>query len=923
MNGQYRIGDTVMSNWVLAKKLGEGSFGKVYQIERTDFGETYRAALKIITVPQSSAEIQAALEEGMSPEEAESYFYSMVEDIVREFALMAKVKGTAYVVSYEDHQVVRHEQGLGWDILIRMEELTPLLTYAYAHPFTRRDVIRLGIHMCKSLELCQKYNIIHRDLKPENIFVSENGDFKLGDFGIARTVEKTMSGLSKKGTYNYMAPEVYKGLDYGFSVDIYSLGIVLYRLLNKNRVPFLPPAPEPLTYSSRERALARRMSGDPLPLPCYGNGRLGEIILKAAAYDPKERYSSPLQMRQELEAILYDSRDVSIIYPEGDEVSLKENIYATMKQKPRAEAEPDSEEPDSEEDVTKGGTVSGLSGGARKESGGGAGAWAAGQPGRGASSQAVDRSGRGASSQAANRTGRGASSRAADQTGRGASSQADSDGGDSRNLAARAIEETKVRESAVRGDEEDKTVSVFEPKKKISGQASGGDSGQNPGKCAPSNGKKIGIIAAAAAAVIAVGVGAAFLFGGNSPQGTESDGNPTAQEAMEETTQDSEEETGAAAAADAETYARLKAEAEELYDSNPAQAMELMAQALAVYPEEPGAQIDYVYALYRTGDYDGCISYGENDLALGRSFDAGQQSQLNEILGAAYYENGDYAGAAGYFRLSAAGDEMSESAMRDYAVCLARLGSAAEAKDVLAELRRKGADSDVTQYVEGEVNYAAAEYVEAEKIFQEVMEEGEDNYIIQRAFRSLAQLYRDCAAAERLGESPIEGAAIKEARLLASGIETYGLTYDSSLYEMLGQAAYEALGVADRLGWEYEMDYYQVAIEAFERVLALGMEKDYIYTNLYSIHYEMGDYDAAGSDLDRMESSFPKSYVPHALRGILYITLENGKAEASRDYHGAQDECTKARELVSSSDDTTYLQQLESLIDQLKSNGWL
>ena len=88
----------------------------------------------------------------------------------------------------------------------------------------------MGVDICKALELYQKYNIIHRDIKPENIFVSDNGDFKLGDFGIARTIEKTMSDLSKKGTYNYMAPEVYQGGEYGFSVDLYSLGIVLYRI---------------------------------------------------------------------------------------------------------------------------------------------------------------------------------------------------------------------------------------------------------------------------------------------------------------------------------------------------------------------------------------------------------------------------------------------------------------------------------------------------------------------------------------------------------------------------------------------------------------------------------------------------------------------------------------------------------------------
>ena len=329
MNRTYGIGSTVFEKWIIKRKLGEGSFGTVYEIQREDFGEVYKAALKVITVPQSDAEFQGALDEGMTRTQAEEYFYSVVEDIVREFAIMAKLKGTANVVSYEDHAVIRHKDGVGWDILIRMELLNPLLPYAYRHPMSRRDIICLGIDICKALELCQKYNVIHRDIKPENIFVSDNGDYKLGDFGIARTIERTMSGLSKKGTYNYMAPEVYRGREYGFSVDIYSLGIVLYRLLNQNRIPFLPQPPEPITFHQREEALARRMGGEMLPKPFYAEGRLAEIVQKACAYEPKERYSSPIQMRQELEAILYDEKDTEFIYPSGDELSLAENEYAS------------------------------------------------------------------------------------------------------------------------------------------------------------------------------------------------------------------------------------------------------------------------------------------------------------------------------------------------------------------------------------------------------------------------------------------------------------------------------------------------------------------------------------------------------------------------------------------------------------------
>ncbi len=316
----YKQYEPIFGAWRIAGLIGEGSFGKVYEIERKDFGTTYKAALKVITVPANESEIKEVMAEGMDEASARDYFGSFVQDLVKEFALMSKLKGNSNVVSYEDHQVIEHKNGIGWDILIRMELLTPLNEYIRKHPVTRQDVIRLGADLCRALELCQKYNIIHRDVKPENIFISDSGDFKLGDFGIARTVEKTTSGLSKKGTYSYMAPEVYKGEAYNSSVDIYSLGIVLYRLLNDNRTPFLPAAPAPITHNDRETALARRFSGTPLPLPVHGEGRLGEIVMKACAYDPKERYSSPMQMRQELEAILYSREEGRLIYPEGDQV---------------------------------------------------------------------------------------------------------------------------------------------------------------------------------------------------------------------------------------------------------------------------------------------------------------------------------------------------------------------------------------------------------------------------------------------------------------------------------------------------------------------------------------------------------------------------------------------------------------------------
>ncbi len=313
--------------WYIKQLLGEGGYGKVYRIEREEFGNTYISALKYIRVPQSQSEIKSIMADGMSKESVERYFETFVEDIVKEFVLMSKLKGNSHIVSYEDHKVVKSKDKIEWDLFIRMELLTSLIDYIADNNIRKRDVIQLGIDICKALETCQKYNIIHRDIKPENIFVSQTGQFKLGDFGIARQVEKTISGLSKKGTFTYIAPEVYKGEAYGSTVDIYSLGIVMYRLLNNNRVPFMPPYPNPITHNDRETSLVKRMSGISIEKPVNADGRLAEIVLKACAYKPKDRYENPMIMRKALEAIIYNEEEAAIIYPNGDQAEIKSINY--------------------------------------------------------------------------------------------------------------------------------------------------------------------------------------------------------------------------------------------------------------------------------------------------------------------------------------------------------------------------------------------------------------------------------------------------------------------------------------------------------------------------------------------------------------------------------------------------------------------
>ena len=282
--------------WKITEKIGEGSFGKVYKAQRTERGKSFYSAIKIINIPGSQSELNSVRSETGDDQSARQYFQNLVEECIQEISTMEYFRGNSYIVSVEDFKVMEYLDAIGWEISIRMEYLTSFMDYCAEKQLTEKEVIKLGMDLSKALEYCRKLKLIHRDIKPENIFVSRFGDFKLGDFGIARELERTMSGFSKKGTYSYMAPEMYKGKKYDSRVDIYSLGIVLYRLMNHNRLPFMSLEKQFITYRDKENALNKRVAGEQMSIPVDAGEQFARIILKACAYDPAQRYQTPEEL---------------------------------------------------------------------------------------------------------------------------------------------------------------------------------------------------------------------------------------------------------------------------------------------------------------------------------------------------------------------------------------------------------------------------------------------------------------------------------------------------------------------------------------------------------------------------------------------------------------------------------------------------
>lgn len=300
-------------DWEIVGLIGQGNYGTVYEIRRDMYGLVDTAALKVISIPQKSSDIAEMKGDGYTDENITEILHNRVQNIVDEYGMMRKMNGTANVVNCDDLRCVPHADGIGWDIYIKMELLKPLPTTLPPY-YDENLVIRLAKDLCSALVLCQNHGIIHRDIKPQNIFLSHNGDYKLGDFGVSKTVEKTMGGTII-GTYRYMAPEVYNYQPYGVGADIYSLGLVLYWLMNERRMPFLPLPPALVRASEEEKSRKLRFSGKPIPAPAHGSRELKRIVLKACAFDPKDRYQNAWEMKADLQRLSRQEDPVPPVQP--------------------------------------------------------------------------------------------------------------------------------------------------------------------------------------------------------------------------------------------------------------------------------------------------------------------------------------------------------------------------------------------------------------------------------------------------------------------------------------------------------------------------------------------------------------------------------------------------------------------------------
>lgn len=226
---------------------------------------------------------------------------TLVGQITERFELMKSLSWHPNIIRYEDIAVVP-EGGdpPACDIFIRMEEMRGLNVLVREEGLNESSILRLGTQICSALTAISEAGAVHREIKPANILVDDGGSGKLGDIAIPQLLYSEDSFADAE---SYMAPEVYRREECDIRADIYSLGLVIYQLLNSNRLPFEPTSGM-VNLEHQRAAIDERMAGHEIP---NINGIIDEannVLLKACAFDPAKRYQTPAEFSAALDELL-------------------------------------------------------------------------------------------------------------------------------------------------------------------------------------------------------------------------------------------------------------------------------------------------------------------------------------------------------------------------------------------------------------------------------------------------------------------------------------------------------------------------------------------------------------------------------------------------------------------------------------------
>ncbi|MGA2587479.1 MAG: protein kinase [Candidatus Aminicenantales bacterium] len=268
---ELTTGSTFASRYQIIEELGKGGMGRVYKVQDTDIKE--KVALKLLrpeitldkeTIERFSNELKLARRISH-------------RNVCRMFDL-GRAEGTTFIT---------------------MEFVPGEDLKSFIHRSKHLSIgtaISIAKQVCEGLEEAHRLGVVHRDLKPGNIMIDKDGDAKIMDFGIARSLSgRGITGAGVLiGTPEYMSPEQVEGKDIDQRSDIYSLGVILYEMVT-GRLPFAGDTPLSVAHKQKYDA-----PEDPKKLNAQLPDDLARVILKCLAKDRDKRFQSAAELGTEL-----------------------------------------------------------------------------------------------------------------------------------------------------------------------------------------------------------------------------------------------------------------------------------------------------------------------------------------------------------------------------------------------------------------------------------------------------------------------------------------------------------------------------------------------------------------------------------------------------------------------------------------------
>ncbi|MDD5934335.1 MAG: protein kinase [Clostridiales bacterium] len=316
-----KSGEPFFDDWYIDSYIGTAQSCSAFKIYREQDGLREYSIMKVIEISRDKYDECAPFEPTEDKTEAQEY-KELVTDIYRKVCLLESLPDRQHIVSCEEHLFYEVSDPPGYEILIRTEFLERFKDSYDLISMTYQDVIFLGRNICEALDLCERYHIIHGDIQPDCIYLSEHGQYKLGDFSLIKAKEQEDFDsdnilLSVSDYSAYTAPEILSQERYDNRADIYSLGLVLYTFLNHNELP---------------------LDEKHKPLPRNGPKELGRVILKACEFLPEDRYQSAKEFQDALIAISVFLGDV-LTEPINSNVVEEPEIYVAATQEDKSECD--------------------------------------------------------------------------------------------------------------------------------------------------------------------------------------------------------------------------------------------------------------------------------------------------------------------------------------------------------------------------------------------------------------------------------------------------------------------------------------------------------------------------------------------------------------------------------------------------------